>query len=214
MKTNLKEKIVFALMLIGGIAVIFLPDYKKHPKVMKPTMLLEELNKKERYVTTDELAKALMIKDPSIILIDVRSKDEYNHFTLDGAINVPMEDLLKEDYLGYLDQDVYKTVLFSNGTSLADEAWMIMKSHDYQGNYVLKGGLNKWFKTIIDPEKPEETADLADREAYEFRRGASMFFTGVSAGGVGSSGAAPKKAKAAPKPMVKRKKKEVSGGCG
>ena len=214
MKINIKEKIIFTLMLIGSIVVIFLPNYKKHPKVMKSGVLLEEMNKQERYVTTDDLAKALMIKDPSIILIDVRSKEDYNHFTLDGAINVPMEELLKEDYLGYLDQDVYKTILFSNGTSLADEAWMIMKSHDYEGNYVLKGGLNKWFKTIIDPEKPDETADLAMREAYEFRKGASMFFTGVSAGGVGSSGAAPKKAKSAPKPMVKRKKKAVSGGCG
>ncbi len=214
MKTNLKEKIIFALLLIGGIAAIFMPNYKKHPKVLRSEFLLQELNKKERYISADELAKSLIEKDPSIILIDVRSKEDYGHFTLDGAINVPMEDLLKDDYLGYLDQDVYKTVLFSNGTSLADEAWMIMKSHAYEGNYVLKGGLNNWFKTIIDPQKPSEIAEMPEREAYEFRRGASMFFTGVSAGGVGSSGAAPKKAKAAPRPMVKRKKKAVSGGCG
>jgi len=214
MKTNLKEKIIFILMFVGSVVAIFLPNYKKHPKVMKAKVLLEQLNRQERYITADDLAKALMIKDPTIMLIDVRSKEEYNGFTLDGAINIPMEELLKEDYLGYLDQDVYKTILFSNGTSLADEAWMIMKSHDYEGNYVLKGGLNTWFKTIIDPEKPLETADIADREAYEFRRGASMFFTGVSAGGVGSTGGAPKKAKTVMKPVVKRKKKAVSGGCG
>jgi hypothetical protein len=90
-----------------------------------------------------------------------------------------------------------------------------MKSHAYEGNHVLKGGLNKWFKTIIDPEKPGELADKTERVSYEFRKGASLFFTGVSAGGVGSSGAAvKKKVKAGPKPMVKRKKKEVSGGCG
>jgi len=214
MKLNIKEMIIFALMLLGGIGAIFLPNYKKHPKVLNSEFLLQEMNKQERYISTDDLAKALMTKDPSIILIDVRSKEEYKKFSLDGALNVPMEDLLKEDNLGYLDQDVYKTVLFSNGTSLADEAWMIMKSHAYEGNHVLKGGLNKWFKTIIDPEKPAELANKSEREVYEFRRGASMFFTGVSEGGVGSTGVTKKKVKAGPKPMVKRKKKEVSGGCG
>lgn len=214
MKLKLIEKIIFALLLIGGIAVIFLPNYKKHPNALSSEYLLHELNEQGRYISTDDLAKGLITKDPSIILVDVRSKEEYDHFSLDGAINIPMEDILKEDNQAYFDQDIYNTVLFSNGTSLADEAWMIMKSHDYEGNFVLKGGLNQWFKTIIDPEKPGPDAGLAERENYEFRKGASMFFTGVSANGAGASSDTKPKTKAAPKPVVKRKKKEVSGGCG
>lgn len=215
MKLTKIEKVIFAFMLVGAIAVLLLPDFKKQPKVLSEKHLLSELNSVGRYINTDDLAKMLITKDPSLILIDVRSKEEYEHFSLDGAMNIPMEDLLKEDNLAYLDQDVYNTVLYSNGTSLADEAWMIMKSHAYEGNQVLKGGLNKWFKTIIDPEKPDPLADHSERELYEFRKGASLFFTGVSPNGVGSGGIAKTKTKkAGPRPMVKRKKKEVSGGCG
>ena len=214
MRLNKIEKIIFALMLIASVIALFLPDYAPKQKVLKAKYLLYELNRKGRYVTTDELAKALMIKDPSILLIDVRDKEEYDKYTLDGAINIPVDSILNEKYLGYLDQDIYKTILFSNGTSAADEAWMIMKSNGYEGNYVLRGGLNEWFNTIIDPKKPDVTAGLKDREVYEFRRGASLFFTGVSPNGIGGVAKPKAKPKAAAVPVVKRKKKEVSGGCG
>ncbi len=214
MKLKMKEKIIFALLIIGGIAVLFLPDYKKHPKVLKQDYLFYQLNQTGRYISTDELAKKMITKDPTLMLIDVRSKKDYDHFTLPGALNIPLDSILNKQYIDYLDQDVYNTVLFSNGSSIADQAWMILKSNGYNGNYVLKGGLNKWFKTIIDPEKPSPEADIVERERYEFRKGASLFFTGVSSSGVGGVSDSKPKPKAAAAPMVKRKKKEVSGGCG
>ena len=214
MRLKIKEIIIFGLLAIGGIAVVFLPNYKKHDKVLPPNYLLYELNKEGRYMDTDELAKALMTKDPSILLIDVRSKVEYEKFSLDGAINIPLDSILNESNLGYLDQDIYQTILFSNGSSLADEAWIIMKSHAYEGNYVLKGGINEWFKTILNPEQPKPTADALAREEYEFRKGASLFFIGVSPNGAGVVSDGKPKVKAAPKPIAKRKKKAVSGGCG
>ena len=213
MKLKVKEKIIFVLLIIGGIAVLFLPDYKKHPKVLKPHYLFYQLNHKGRYISTDELAKKIMTKDPTLMLIDVRNKKDYDHFTLPGAMNIPLDSILNTKYVDYLDQDVYQTVLFSNGSSTADQAWMILKSNGYEGNYVLKGGLNNWFKTIIDPEKPLPEANIVDRESYEFRKGASLFFTGVSSKGVGGATDAKPKPKAIA-PVVKRKKKEVSGGCG
>jgi rhodanese-related sulfurtransferase len=214
MKLKLKEKIIFALLVIGGIAVLFLPDFKKHPKVLKPDFLFYQLNQKGRFVSPDDLAKSMISKDPTLMLIDVRTKKDYDKFTLPGALNIPLDSILNSQYVDYLDQDVYKTILFSNGTSLADQAWMILKSNGYNGSYVLDGGLNNWFKTIIDPEKPSPEAEMAEREKYEFRKGASLFFTGVSSKGVGGTSDSKPKPKAAAVPMVKRKKKEVSGGCG
>ena len=214
MRLKRKEKIILALMFIGSVITLFLNDYSRIPKVLEPEYLLYEVNLKGRYVTTDELAKALMTKDPSILLIDVRDKKDYDKYALDGALNIPVDSILNEKYRGYLDQDVYKTILYSNGTSKADEAWMILKSNGYEGDYVLKGGLNEWFNTIIDPKKPDVTADLKERELYEFRKGASLFFTGVSPSGLGGAAAPKAKPKAATIPVVKRKKKEVTGGCG
>jgi hypothetical protein len=77
----------------------------------------------------------------------------------------------------------------------------------YGSLYVMKGGLNCWMTTIIKPESPDESASKEDLELYDFRKGASMYFTGaeISVTGEGDT-----------KPVtVKRKKKSnvAEGGC-
>jgi len=209
MKRN--EIIIIALLLIGGIISIFLPDAKAFKHVIGAKQLLHELNKEGRYITTDEVAKMIMENDPSLLLIDVRTPEEYKKFSIDGAINIPFDKILEDSNVDYFNQDVYTTVLYSNGSSLADEAWLILKSYDFQGNKVMKGGLNEWYQTIINPQKPADEVLTAELEKqYLFRKGAQIYFTGANP--VGNAPAA--KPKAPSKPVVKRKKKEVSGGCG
>jgi len=158
------------------------------------------------------VAKMIMEKDPSLLLVDIRSPKEYAKFTLEGAINIPFDKILDPANVDYFNQDVYTTVLFSNGSSLADQAWLTLRSYDYKGNKVMKGGLNQWYKTIINPQKPavdQLTAQL--EKQYLFRKGAQIYFTGATPV---SSSAPSSKPKAGSKPIVKRKKKEVTGGCG
>ncbi len=119
---------------------------------------------------------------------------------------------MEETNLPYFNQDVYTTVLFSNGSSMADQAWLRLRSYDYKGNKVLKGGVNEWYKTILNPEKPSDTNLSTEiNDQYLFRKGASIYFTGAQI--VGDEESQPK-AKATVKPILNRKKKAVSGGCG
>ena len=72
---------------------------------------------------------------------------------------------------------------------------------------ILKGGLNVWFETIIQPVRPPETASDEEIDRYQFRRGASIYFTG---------GAAPIEAETGGEPVIVRKKTKsqvVEGGC-
>ncbi len=207
-----REVIIIGLIFLGSIFSIFLPDVKPLKHIIGPKQLLHEVNKQGRYITTDEVAKMIMEKDPSLLLIDVRSPEEYKRYTLDGAINIPMDKIMDEDNKDYFDQDVYTTVIFSNGSSLADQAWLRLRSYDYKGNKVLKGGLNEWYHTILNPQKPADDILTAKLEKqYLFRKGAQVYFTGATPV-VGSA----KKTKpaATAKPIVKHKKKEVTGGCG
>ncbi len=205
------DKIIIGILLIGGVISIFLNDMLPYPHIKGPEELVYALNQEGRYITTDEVAKMIMEKDPSLLLIDIRSPQEYEKFTLEGAMNIPADSLMSPANRDYLDQDVYTTALFSNGSSAADEAWLMLKSYGYEGNKVMKGGLNEWYRTILKPIKPsnEELNAKLERQ-YLFRKGAQIYFTGAQVIG----NAAPKKAKAPSKPIVKRKKKEVSGGCG
>ena len=206
-----REKTLLAVLLVLAFIAMFLPNTAPFKHVINEQELLYEANKEGRYVSTDEIAQAIMENDPSYLLIDLRTPKEFAKFSIDGAINIPYAKIMDEANLDYFNQDVYTTVLFSNGSSLADQAWMRLRSYDYQGNKVMKGGLNEWYKTIINPQKPKDIATAEDEAAYLFRKGASIFFTGAQV--VGNAAPSTKR-KASSKPIVKRKKKEVSGGCG
>ncbi len=206
-----REILIMGLLLIGSFIAIFLPDVKPHQHIIGAKQLLYEVNKQGRYISTDEVAKMIMENDPSLLLIDIRSPEDYKKYTIDGAINIPFDKILDKANIDYFNQDVYTTVLFSNGSSLADEAWLTLRSYDFKGNKVMKGGLNEWYKTIINPQKPADDELTAQLEKqYLFRKGAQIYFTGATPVSTAKSS----KPKAPSKPVVKRKKKEVTGGCG
>jgi len=204
------ELIIIAALLLVGFLVMFLPNTEPFKHVISEKELLYEANKEGRYISTDEVAKAIIEADPSFLIIDLRTPREFEHFSIDGAMNIPYAKIMDDANAVYFDQDIYTTVLYSNGSSLADQAWTRLRSYDYKGNRVLKGGLNQWYKTIINPQKPNDLAPITANEQYQFRKGASIYFTGIQMSGASTSSSKPKSRK----PLVKRKKKAVSGGCG
>ena len=209
---KLTELVIFGGLLLGGFIAIFLPNTEPFAHVIDETELVYEISKEGRYIATDEIAQAIMENDPSFLLIDIRSEEEYAKYTIDGAINIPFDKVMDKENVDYFNQDIYTTVLFSNGSTLADQTWLRLRSYDYQGNKVLKGGLNEWYKTILNPQKPNDI-DLTSKQydQYLFRKGASIYFTGAQ---ISDTPSKAKKSKKQSKPIIKRKKKEVSGGCG
>lgn len=178
--------ILTILMLVLAVGTLFL-RMSNEPKQIDPEELLQEIIQPTRYVTTDQVAKMIIQGDPSLMLIDVRSTDEYIEYTLTGAVNIPLENLLVEDNLLYLGIPGKKVVFVSNDDIKADQAWVLTKRLGYGSTYVLKGGINCWMQTIIDPQQPEETAAAADFETYSFRKGAQMYFTGAGSDDGGSN---------------------------
>ncbi len=178
--------ILTILMLVLAVGTLFL-RMSNEPKQIDPEELLQEIIQPTRYVTTDQVAKMIIQGDPSLMLIDVRSTDEYIEYTLPGAVNIPLEDLLVEDNLLYLGIPGKKVVFVSNDDIKADQAWVLTKRLGYGSTYVLKGGINCWMQTIIDPQQPEETAAATDFETYSFRKGAQMYFTGAGSDDGGSN---------------------------
>jgi len=206
------ELIIFTTLVLTGAVAVFLPNTNAFEHVISDKQLLHEVSKEGRYISTDDIAQAIMENDPSYILVDIRSEEEYEKYTIDGAINIPFDKMMETENLPYFNQDVYTTVLFSNGSSLADQAWLRLRSYDYEGNKVLKDGVNEWYSTILNPQKPLDT-DLSSEvyDQYLFRKGASIYFTGAQV--VGDEEVQPK-AKPTVKPLLLKKKKAVSGGCG
>jgi len=207
-----RYKILAGILIILAGGLVLLPKYEKHEGI-KPEQLLSNIISPERYISTDILADKLVNQDPSYLLIDVRDEESYNKYTLPNAINIPMAKLFDEDSEMYLNQDEYDVVLFSNDNFYADQAWILCNRLEYANLHVLKGGVNKWFNTIINPPKPTENMPAEQFKLYTFRKAASMYF-GVAYPEQFKATDLPKKKVTKKVITVKKKKKApAEGGC-
>jgi len=205
----MKPRLYLALILLPlGLILAAVPANTTHPYKLSPNALLEYVNSGMQYFSPDEVAQMMVSKDPSLVLIDVRSEDEYEKFHLPGAINIPLSSLLEDQWKDYIHQDLRYNVFYSNGTVKANEAWMLSRQLGYQNNYVLQGGLNYWVETIMNPKAPPSTSPDEEIAKYDFRKGAGQALGG---GAVveSSDQPAPDLPKIAPRPAKKR----VQGGC-
>lgn len=210
---NKRYILLAVLFILVGFGAIFMTG-NILPKEVSPETLFRELNDPSRFLSTDKLAQKIIEEDPVVQLIDTRSPDQYEAFTLPGAVNIPLGELvdstghIQEQWLDYLQSEGMKTVFFSNGDVCADQAWVICKRLSIKNIFVLKGGLNHWVETILRPVPPETTSSEDAFELYSFRRGASLYFGG------GTPEVKSSESIKTPVPVKRRKKKTaVSGGC-
>ena len=202
--------ILAAAVIPLGLIIAAVPENTTRPYKLTAEELLNEVSEGQQFMSPDEVAHMIISKDPSLQLIDVRSAAEYEKFSLPGAINIPLENLLSDDYTDILNQDIKLNVFYSNSSNHANQAWMITRQLGYHNNYVLQGGLNYWAETIMTPERPAEGSPNEEFAKYDFRKGASEALGGGTAVSTSSTINAP----AAKPPIVKSKKKKgVQGGC-
>jgi rhodanese-related sulfurtransferase len=210
MKTN--QRILLALFIVPlGLIIAAVPQNTTHPYKLSASQMLVEATSASQFLGPDAVADMLVQKDPNLQLIDVRTPDEFVKFSLPGAINVPLTDLLSDEFKDVLDQEIKMNVFYSNGTLQANEAWMITTQLGYENNYVLQGGLNYWAETILNPGTPPSTSPDEELAKYDFRKGASM----AIGGGVAENPAAgPSNTNTPAKPIIKKTtKKKPQGGC-
>lgn len=203
---------VILILLAGGL--LLLPTYEKHEGI-DPESLLANAISPERYITADELAHKIISEDPTVLVIDVRDSVRFGSYSIPGAINIPLKNILDEENEGYLDQSAYEIVLCSDDNFYADQAWILCNRLGYKNLRVLQGGMRDWFNSVINPPVPDEKMPNSEHELYSFRKSASMFFGVVYEDQVKAT---PPPAKPSPKPKTvtpvkKKKKKMPEGGC-
>jgi len=141
-----------------------------------PNDLLIKAMSSEKYIDVDALTTHIINEDPSYVLIDLRDEQDYHKFTLPKAKNIAPDVLLKADYKPIFDTEAHKVVLFSNGTLVANKVWILLRREGYQNVMVLDGGMNAFYKTIINPTKPTDTDSKVAFDLYRFRKAAAVYF--------------------------------------
>ncbi|MCK5338002.1 MAG: rhodanese-like domain-containing protein [Bacteroidales bacterium] len=198
--------IMAVFLLLLGIGLVILPD-REHYDEASPRELLSDLRNPSRFISTDKVAEMIIDQDPTLLLVDVRDMYDFLDYSLPGAHSIPLEEILMYNWVDSLSYDRSKIVLFSNSDILADQAWILLKRENHNNIHIMKGGLNCWFETIIQPSPPAETDADEEIDLYQFRKGASIYFLG---------GAAPVEQETGSQAVVvkrKNKTKVVEGGC-
>jgi len=182
----MKKRYIFLAIvpIVLSLVLAFLPDKsnsidaKRNGKSLKsakytgvtPNNLLLESVNSNRFIQPDELAKVIIGQDPSYLLVDLRDAVQYEKFTLPGAINIPYEKILTKENQAVFDSEAYNVVLFSNGTIVPDQVWMILRRAGIKNLKVLNGGLNQFYQLYLNPPKPLEADPKEVFENYSFRK--------------------------------------------
>jgi len=171
-------RVKFSIMIIvlGGM-LVFLPSIQNKINEPKLSELFEVSTISNIYFSVDQIAKSMVREDTSILLIDLRSPEEYKAFNLPGSINIPYNDLLNRDWQGYLNQKSIKNVLYSNGDFTSTSAWIIVTRLGYENNFILKGGLNEWYNTVMESKFEGRKITAKENALFETRTKAKILFT-------------------------------------
>lgn len=174
-----RNYIVLTVIAVALAIGMLMMDRTKKPKEIEPVNLAIAYNDPSRFLTVDEVTDRLVKKDPGMVLIDVRPADQYKGFAIPGAINIPVDSLLTDQALDILRKKELDKVIYSNSDVLSDQAWILCTRLSLPGVFVLEGGVNNWFKSIVQgteplPGSPNEAFDL-----YSFRQAAYQYFYGA-----------------------------------
>ncbi len=176
---NKKYLLLTGIIIALGIGMLFMPQ-RDTDKQLRPEMLLAAIDDPSRFLSTDDITDRLVKQDPALLLIDVRSKEQFNTFEVPGAINIPVDSLLSAPAREIIGQKAKDKVFYSNSDVTSDQAWILCKRLGMERIYVMQGGINTWFSTIVKAVKPVETASVEEINLYQFRSAACQHFFGNS----------------------------------
>ena len=162
--------------IIVGIILLFTPFQRiTSVRELNKEQLQKEIIAGNHYVHPDEVAFKILNDYHPAVLIDVRDRADVAEFTLPGSISIPIEHIHRRQWRKILSQTDSKVVLYSNGSALAEKAWIAARRLGYANVYVLEGGLNGFFRNLED--NPETNSlRMEDGFAHRFRERARKAF--------------------------------------
>ena len=201
---SIRFQVSAILVLLSGL-IILLPDARQSSGELNVPGMLEVMNESGQFLTVDQVARMVVYEDTSILLVDVRDTEAYRAVHIPGAINLPVSDILNPDWSGYLDDPVVRPVFYSNGNTMAGEAWMICTQKGYTGSYIMKGGMNEWYREVMESTFEGERITAADNATFEVRYRARKFFNRMNS--------IPDSLKTAFLEVKRKKEDDLVGGC-
>jgi rhodanese-related sulfurtransferase len=176
---NTREKFSIGLLCLGVILAV-LPLSASRSFTVRPAKLLSELVDNKSYFTVDQVARFVVSEEDSVRIIDLRSPEEFRAMNIPGSVNVPYKKFLDSDPGTYLADKKIKNIFYSNGDMYSNYALAIAKGLKYNNVYVMKGGLNEWFTTVMNSSFTGDRISARENSIFEIRTKAKKYFTEIN----------------------------------
>lgn len=169
---SLNKKLALIAITLGIIALFAGDPYGGTTiKVNEKDIALSTVGNSDK-VSVTELADWIIKDKSDFELIDLRSEEKFNEYTIPGSQCIPIEQIPSSDLLRN-----QKIILFSDDDIASSQAWFILKSKKYNGVYILDGGLNEWKDKILFPKAPVN-GSKEDFAEFEKMKEVAKFFGG------------------------------------
>jgi len=110
--------------------------------------ILKYVEQAQDHIEPEELAERLVNADPNLILVDVRSQQEYVRFHIKNAINIQLQDL-SDALIQYKNKGLI--VLYSNGMTHPAQARDSLFRQGFNNVYFLTDGLEGFINRCLKP---------------------------------------------------------------
>ena len=174
--------------------------------VISPKQTLDIVLNKKYIVTPEKLADIILLKQKNYQLIDIRNPHKFLVSHVDGAINIPAKDLFDSEYNNIINQDKVINVLYGDSPEQVISYYLLLKQLNYKNIKISLGNYNYIKNNILESYGIHSGNYYDEKPKYNYAK----IITEIAGAGSAPVNNAPKKKKT----IVKRKKKEVTGGCG
>jgi len=176
---NVRIKITSVLICLG-FTLALLPLSANRSLTVRPDKLLPEVLDEKSYFSVDQVAKFVVSEDSAVRIIDIRSPEEFMEMNIPGSINVPYNEFPGKDPDSYIGKGEIRNILYSNGDINSNYALVLAKGMNFKNVYVMKGGLNEWYNTVMNSSFTGERISARENALFETRIRARKLFTDIN----------------------------------
>jgi rhodanese-related sulfurtransferase len=191
--------LLFAIVGMGTLLVqwIVAPDYSA-----KNETVLAAITDDAQKILPLQLHEVIAADSlASFTLVDLRSSPEFSRGTLPGAINIPLDELLKNSSLKLMKKSGKTVLLFSDDESQAAAASVLLISKGFDDVKILANDYTYIKTNVLENFQPASAFSKSEKARFDFNR---FFRTGDG------DDAAP----ARPEPkIIQTEIVKVQGGC-
>lgn len=195
---------ISALLIVTAAILAFIPMKEKYSLHGNAGELLVSAIDEHSFFSADQFAKAVAHNDSTLLYLDLRSKHDFDQYSIPGSVNIPYPDFLKAD-LESLMKSGLEILFIAEDDYWSNYAFVLSQGLGYHDCKVLKGGLNEWKKTMASISFSGERISARENAVFENRYKAARI--------VNEYNELPDSAKMQFRKAKEIERKKLDGGC-